>query len=141
MTFMDVLAAGPRDVGQQRSTRDRLIEEHLSLVVALARRYANRGERVEDLVQVGSIGLIEAADRFDPHRGVDFRAFAIPTISGEIKRHLRDRASTIRLPRREQEARTTLRTARRQIATHLERMPTWSELVAAGVVREDELAR
>jgi RNA polymerase sigma-B factor len=138
---MSVLAAGPHAVGEQRSRRDRLIEEHLPLVVALARRYANRGERVEDLVQVGAIGLIEAADRFDPDRGVDFRAFAIPTIVGEIKRHLRDRASTIRLPRREQEARTTLRRARGQIATRLERTPTWSELVATGAIREDELAR
>jgi RNA polymerase sigma-B factor len=138
---MSVLAAGPHAVGEQRSRRDRLIEEHLPLVVVLARRYANRGERVEDLVQVGAIGLIEAADRFDPDRGVDFRAFAIPTIVGEIKRHLRDRASTIRLPRREQEARTTLRRARGQIATRLERTPTWSELVATGAIREDELAR
>jgi RNA polymerase sigma-B factor len=141
LTLMSVLAAGPHAVGEQRSSRDRLIEDHLPLVVALARRYANRGERVEDLVQVGAIGLIEAANRFDPERGVDFRAFAIPTIVGEIKRHLRDRASTIRLPRREQEARTTLRRARGQIAARLERTPTWSELVATGAIREDELAR
>jgi RNA polymerase sigma-B factor len=138
---MGVLAAGPHAVGQQRSRRDRLVEEHLPLVVVLARRYANRGERVEDLVQVGAIGLIEAADRFDPQRGVDFRAYAIPTIVGEIKRHLRDRVSTIRLPRREQEARTSLRRAHRQIATRLERTPTWSELVATSAIREDELAR
>jgi RNA polymerase sigma-B factor len=141
LTLMSVLAAGPHAIEEQRSRRDRLIEEHLPLVVVLARRYANRGERVEDLVQVGAIGLIEAANRFDPDRGVDFRAFAIPTIVGEIKRHLRDRASTIRLPRREQEARTTLRRARGQIATRLERTPTWSELVATGAIREDELAR
>jgi RNA polymerase sigma-B factor len=138
---MGVLAAGPQAVGEQRLRRDRLIEEHLPLVVVLARRYANRGERVEDLVQVGAIGLIEAADRFDPHRGVDFRAFAIPTIVGEIKRHLRDRASTIRLPRREQEARSSLRRARHEITTRLERTPTWSELVATSAIREDELAR
>ena len=139
--LMGVLAAGPLPVGQQRSIRDRLVEEHLPLVVGLARRYANRGERLEDLVQVGAVGLVEAANRFDPHRGVDFRAFAIPTVVGEIKRHLRDRASTIRLPRREQEARTSLRAARRQTATRLERTPTWSELVATSAIREDELAR
>jgi RNA polymerase sigma-B factor len=138
---MGVLAAGPHQLGEQRSRRDRLIEQHLPLVVALARRYANRGERLEDLVQVGAIGLIEAAERFDPERGVDFRAFAIPTIVGEIKRHLRDRASTIRLPRREQEARSSLRRARSQTATRLERTPTWSELVATSAIREDELAR
>jgi RNA polymerase sigma-B factor len=141
LTLMSVLAAGPHAVGQRRSGRDRLVEANLPLVVTLARRYANRGERVEDLVQVGAIGLIQAADRFDPHRGVDFRAFAIPTIVGEIKRHLRDRASTIRLPRREQEARTSLRRARRQVATRLERTPTWSELLATNAILEDELAR
>lgn len=141
LTLMGVLAAGPHAVVQQRSRRDRLIEQHLPLVVALARQYANRGERVEDLVQVGAIGLIEAVDRFDSRRGVEFRAFAIPTIVGEIKRHLRDRASTIRVPRREQEARTSLREARREIATRLERTPTWAELVATGAIREEELAR
>jgi RNA polymerase sigma-B factor len=138
---MGVLAAGPRDLGQPRMLRDRLIEEHMPLVAVLARRYANRGEGFEDLVQVGAIGLIKAADRFDPRRGVDFRAYAIPTIAGEIKRHLRDRTSTIRLPRREQEARRTLRRIRTQLRTKLERTPTWSELVSSDVVREDELAR
>jgi RNA polymerase sigma-B factor len=138
---MGVLAAGPRDFEQPRARRDRLIEEHMPLVVTLARRYANRGERIEDLVQVGAIGLIKAADRYDARRGVEFRAYAIPTIIGEIKRHLRDRTSTIRLPRREQEARRTLRRARTQLRTTLARTPTWSELVSSHAVREDELAR
>jgi RNA polymerase sigma-B factor len=138
---MGVLAAGPHDLGLARSQRDRLVEEHMQLVTTIARRYANRGERVEDLVQVGAIGLINAADRFDARRGVEFPAYAIPTIVGEIKRHLRDRASTIRLPRREQEARRSLRRARRQLGTRLERTPTWSELVRSSVICEDELAR
>lgn len=138
---MGVLAAGPRDLGHARSARDRLIEQHMELVVSIARRYGNRGERVEDLVQVGAIGLIKAADRFDARRGVEFRAYAIPTIVGEIKRHLRDRSSTIRVPRREQEARRSLRRARRQLGTRLERSPTWSELLTASALREDELAR
>lgn len=113
----------------------------MPLVASIARSYANRGERVEDLVQVGAIGLINAADRFDEQRGVDFRAYAIPTIVGEIKRHLRDRSSTIRLPRREQEARHTLRRARTQLGTRLERAPTWTELVTSTAIQEDELAR
>jgi RNA polymerase sigma-B factor len=113
----------------------------MHLVESIARRYANRGEGVEDLVQVGAIGLIKAADRFDARRGVEFRAYAIPTIVGEIKRHLRDRSSTIRLPRREQEARRSLRSARKQVGTRLARTPTWSELVKSSAVREDELAR
>jgi RNA polymerase sigma-B factor len=79
--------------------RERLVELHLPLVRALARRYAHRGERLEDLVQVGSIGLIHAVDRFDPARGDDLVSFAVPTITGEIRRHLRDRAAIVRAPR------------------------------------------
>ena len=139
--LMGVLAAGPHDLGLPRSRRDRLVEEHMQLVESIARRYANRGEGVEDLVQVGAIGLIKAADRFDARRGVEFRAYAIPTIVGEIKRHLRDRSSTIRVPRREQEARRTLRSAREQLGTSLARTPTWSELLTSSAIREDELAR
>ena len=66
---------------------------------ALARRYANRGERLEDLVQVGSIGLLEAIDRFDPNRGSDLASYAVPTITGVIRRHLRDRSTVVRMPR------------------------------------------
>jgi RNA polymerase sigma-B factor len=138
---MGVLAAGPQDLGHPRSPRDRLIEDHLHLVASIARRHANRGERIEDLVQVGAIGLINAVDRYDAERGIDFAAYAVPTIAGEIKRHLRDRSSTIRVPRREQEARRSLRRARTQLGSRLERTPTWSELVTSRVIREDELAR
>jgi RNA polymerase sigma-B factor len=83
--------------------RDRLIRQYLPLVRRLARGHAGRGEQLEDLVQVGSIGLIKAIDRFQLDRGVDLASFAIPTINGEIKRHLRDRAWPIRIPRRLQE--------------------------------------
>ncbi len=82
--------------------REQLIERHLPLVRALARRFAGRGEQVEDLVQVGCIGLIKAVDRFDPTRGGDLVAYAVPTIVGELRRHLRDRASPVRVPRVEQ---------------------------------------
>ncbi len=84
-----------------RSARERLIAQYLPLVRGLARRYAGRGEQLDDLVQVGAIGLINAIERFDPDRGVDLPAFAVPTISGEIQRHLRDRVAPIRMPRRE----------------------------------------
>ncbi len=80
--------------------RDRLIELLMPLVRSLAKRYANRGERFEDLVQIGSIGLLAAIERFDPERGRDFVSFAAPTIAGEIRHHLRDRAAVIRIPRR-----------------------------------------
>lgn len=79
--------------------REALILEHLPLVTALARRYANRGEPVEDLEQAGTIGLIKAVDRFDPSMGREFRSFATPTILGEIRRHFRDRTWAVRVPR------------------------------------------
>ena len=89
--------------------RDRLIRQYLPLVRRLARQHSGRGEQLEDLVQVGSIGLIKAIDRFQLDRGVDLASFAIPTINGEIKRHLRDRAWPIRIPRRLQELDPSLR--------------------------------
>jgi RNA polymerase sigma-B factor len=89
--------------------RARLIQQYLPLVRRLARRHMGHGEQLEDLVQVGSIGLIKAIDRFQLERGVDLATYAIPTIDGEIKRHLRDRAWPIRIPRRLQELDPTLR--------------------------------
>ncbi len=89
--------------------RARLIQQYLPLVRRLARRYVGHGEQFDDLVQVGSIGLIKAIDRFQLERGVDLATYAIPTIDGEIKRHLRDRAWPIRIPRRLQELDPTLR--------------------------------
>jgi RNA polymerase sigma-B factor len=87
------------------AARRRLIEQYVPLVVALARRYRGRGEQLEDLIQVGSIGLIKAVDRFQPERGVALGAFAIPTIVGEIKRHLRDRVWPVSVPRQIRESR------------------------------------
>ena len=89
--------------------RQRLIEQQLQLVESLARRYAHRGEQLEDLVQVGTIGLIKAVDRYEPARGVALTAFAVPNILGEMKRHLRDRCGPIRVPRRYQETSARLR--------------------------------
>jgi RNA polymerase sigma-B factor len=80
--------------------RDRLVELYMPLVRTLAKRYANRGEQLEDLVQVGSIGLLQAIERFDPARGRDLAGFAAPTIAGEIRHHLRDRVTVVRIPRR-----------------------------------------
>jgi RNA polymerase sigma-B factor len=122
------------------ATRERLIEAYMPLVRSLARPYARHGERLEDLVQVGSIGLIKAVDRFEPGRGVELGAFAVPNILGEIKRHLRDRTGPIRVPRRHQEAVVRLRTARRQLGSHLQRTPTSVELAAAAELDVDELA-
>jgi RNA polymerase sigma-B factor len=120
--------------------RERLIELYLPLVRTLARRYAHCGERLEDLVQVGSIGLIEAVDRFDPDRGTELISFAAPTIAGEIKRHLRDRTSPVRIPRRLAELNGRLRPQRESLAARLSRTPTLSELAADAGVDEGEVA-
>ena len=120
--------------------REQLIEAYLPLARALARRFVHRGERVEDLVQVASIGLIKAVDRFETSRGVDLAAFATPTIIGEIKRHLRDRSALIRVPRREQQASARLGQAQQQLARRLQRSPTHLELVAASGLTDSEFA-
>ena len=104
--------------------RERLIVEHLPLVRALARRYANRGEPLDDLVQVGTIGLIKAIDRFDPSRGNKLASFATPTILGEIRRHFRDRSWTVRVPRGIQEARAQITHAVSELSAQNGRSPT-----------------
>ena len=91
--------------------RDQLVHLHLPLVEHFARRFLNRGEPFDDLLQVGTIGLIKAIDRFDTERGVEFSTYATPTIVGEIKRHFRDRGWAIRVPRRLQELRLSITTA------------------------------
>jgi RNA polymerase sigma-B factor len=122
------------------AARERLIELYLPLVTALARRYANRGERLEDLVQVGAIGLIEAIDRFDPTKGSDFVSFAVPTITGEIRNHLRDRTNVVRIPRRAGELNVRLRAESSVLAARLCRAPTTNELAReAGIGESDVL--
>jgi RNA polymerase sigma-B factor len=118
-------------------SRARLIESHLPLVRAIARRYDGRGEALDDLVQVGAVGLIKAADRFDPSRGAAFATFATPAIEGEIRRHLRDRASPVRIPRGLQQMSGQLRRRRGELTAALGRSPNRSELAAA--IGADEL--
>ncbi|MGH3132306.1 MAG: sigma-70 family RNA polymerase sigma factor [Gaiellaceae bacterium] len=122
------------------AARERLIELYLPLVRALARRYAHCGERLDDLVQVGAIGLIEAIDRFDPERGRDLPSFAVPTITGAIKNHLRDRTTAIRVPRRVGEMTLRLRAPRAFLAASLARSPTLSELAREAGVDEGDVA-
>jgi RNA polymerase sigma-B factor len=120
--------------------RERLVQLYLPLVRALAQRYSNCGESRDDLVQVGSIGQIQAIERFDPERGSDFASFAIPTITGEIKNHLRDRSTAVRVPRRLAELSRNLRTPRDRLTTRLCRAPTLSELACEAGVGEDDVA-
>ncbi|MFL6159023.1 MAG: RNA polymerase sigma factor SigF [Marmoricola sp.] len=108
--------------------RAALIELHLPLVDHCARRFVHRGEPFEDLVQVGTIGLIKAVDRFDVERGVEFSTYATPTIIGEIKRHFRDKGWAIRVPRRLQELRMSISAATGELSQSLGRSPTAREL-------------
>jgi RNA polymerase sigma-B factor len=119
--------------------RDELVELHLPLVEHFARRFANRGEPYDDLLQVGTIGLIKAVDRFDLGRGVEFSTYATPTIVGEIKRHFRDRGWAIRVPRRLQELRLALAGATNEMTQELGRAPTVAELAERVGVSEEEV--
>ena len=105
--------------------RDQLVVNHLNLVRYLASKFINRGEQLDDLVQVGTIGLIKAIDRFDPSRGLEFTTYATPTITGEIKRHFRDKGWSVRVPRRLQELSTKVTHATDELTTALQRsMPS-----------------
>jgi len=110
------------------AARDGLVSLHLPLVEHCARRFRNRGEPFEDLVQVGTIGLIKAIDRFEPARAVEFSTYATPTIIGEIKRHFRDKGWAIRVPRRLQELRMQIGTTTAELTQTLGRSPTPREL-------------
>lgn len=134
------LAGLAEDDPQRPAVRARVVEAHLPLVRHLARRYADRGEPLDDLVQVGTIGLLKAVDRFDPTRGHAFASFAVPTVLGEIRRHFRDRGWMVRVPRRLQELSRTLAEARGVLTQELGRAPTVDELAArAGVDPEQVL--
>src|SRR5919106_2115977 len=119
--------------------RERLIEQYLPLVRSLARRYSYRGEQLEDLVQVGCIGLIKAIDRFDLERGVELTTYATPNIIGEIKRHFRDKGWSVRVPRGLQELNVQLSRLIEQLTVQLGRSPTISELAKAADVEEEEV--
>ena len=124
--------------GDERA-QETVLEQHLPLVRGLASRYAGRGEPLDDLVQVGSIGLVLALKRFDPDRGVPFRSFAIPTVVGEIRRHFRDRAWALHVPRGLKELSLRLNRAVEQLTAELGRAPTVAELSHAVGAPEDEI--
>jgi RNA polymerase sigma-B factor len=113
------------------TAREGLVALHLPLVEHCARRFRNRGEPFEDLVQVGTIGLIKSIDRFDRERGVEFSTYATPTIIGEIKRYFRDKGWAIRVPRRLQELRMQISAATAELTQSLGRSPTPRELAGA----------
>ena len=111
----------------------------MSLVRSLARRYAYRGEQLDDLVQIGAIGLIKAIDRFDIDRGVELTTYATPNIIGEIKRHFRDKGWAVRVPRGLQELNVQLSKLMEQLTVQLGRSPTIPELAKAAGVEEEQV--
>ena len=121
------------------AARQQLIERYMSLVRSLARRYSYRGEQLEDLVQIGAIGLIKAIDRFDLDRGVELTTYATPNIIGEIKRHFRDKGWSVRVPRGLQELNVQLSRLIEQLTVQLGRSPTIAELAKAAEVGEEEV--
>ncbi|MFF7855643.1 SigB/SigF/SigG family RNA polymerase sigma factor [Streptomyces sp. NPDC007904] len=119
--------------------RNQLVRMHLPLVEHLARRFRNRGEPLDDLTQVATIGLIKSVDRFDPDRGVEFSTYATPTVVGEIKRHFRDKGWAVRVPRRLQELRLSLTTATAELSQLHGRSPTVHELAERLAISEEEV--
>src|SRR5947199_8504568 len=121
------------------AAREQLIEQYMSLVRSLARRYSYRGEQLDDLVQIGSIGLIKAIDRFDLSRGVELTTYATPNIIGEIKRHFQDKGWSVRVPRGLQELNVQLSRLIEQLTVQLGRSPTIPELAKAAGAQEEEV--
>jgi RNA polymerase sigma-B factor len=115
------------DDPRRAALRDQLVNEHLSLARNLARKFVWSGEQYEDLVQVATIGLIKAVDRFEVDRG-HFYSFAVPTITGELRRHLRDTAWAVRVPRPLKELHATVSAGRNELSQRLGRAPKPSEL-------------
>src|SRR5436305_7721603 len=125
---------------RDRALRDELITAHMGLAEYLARRFTNRGEPLDDLVQVAALGLLKAVDRFDPERGLEFSTYATPTIVGELKRHFRDKGWAVRVPRRIQELHLRLGSVVSTLAQELGRSPTIQEIAReAGASEEDVL--
>ncbi len=119
--------------------REELVTAHIGLAEYLARRFTNRGEPLDDLVQVASLGLLKAVDRFDPERGLEFSTYATPTIVGELKRHFRDKGWAVRVPRRVQELHLRLGSVVSVLSQELGRSPTIGEIAQAAAVSEEEV--
>jgi RNA polymerase sigma-B factor len=122
-----------------REQRNELVREHMRLAEALAARFSDRGEPLDDLRQVALVGLVKAVERFDPARGVQFTSFATPTVVGELKRHFRDKGWAVRVPRRVQELHLRLRAIVADLNQDLGRAPTTAEVAAHAGVRDDDV--
>jgi len=125
---------------RDQALRDRLVGQYENLVRFLASKFANRGEPLDDLIQVGMIGLINAVDRFEPDRGIKFSTYATPTIVGEIKRYFRDRSWNLKVPRWLQELNLQVTRANDRLAQQVGRPPTVAEIAEhVGCTEEEAL--
>jgi RNA polymerase sigma-B factor len=133
--------AAARDAGDAEADalREDLVVAYLNLVRFLAHKFGNRGEPLDDIVQVGTVGLLKAIDRFDPARGIEFTTYATPTIVGEIKRYFRDKGWAVKVPRRLQELNLAVNRANERMTVELGRSPTVSELAAHLGASEEEI--
>ncbi len=134
-----MIAELPPEDPQRLAAREEIVTMHLPLATFLARRFRDRGESLDDLTQVATIGLLKAVDRFEPDRGVEFSTFATPTMVGEIKRHFRDKGWAIRVPRRLQELRISISRATAELSQSTGRSPTVAELAAHLQVTEEDI--
>ncbi len=133
-------AALEREDPRRARLRDELVRGHLPVAQHIARRFSRRGEPEEDLEQVATLGLINAVDRFDPERGTDFLSYAVPTITGEVRRHFRDQAWSMRVPRRLKDLNVTLSASMSAMSQTLGRAPNAAELAEhLGIGKEEVL--
>ena len=136
--LLEELAGLAAEDPRRTELRDRLVTEFLPVAQHIARRFGQRGEPHDDLVQVATVGLISAIDRFDPTRGSDFLSFAVPTIMGEVRRHFRDTSWSVRVPRRLKELHLAITGATNELSQRLGRAPTPSELAThLGISKDD----
>ncbi len=136
--LFEEFAALPPDHPERPALRAKLVTGYLPVVQHIARRFAGRGEPLDDLEQAGTVGLLNAVDRFEPARGIDFLSYAVPTITGEIRRHFRDRTWSMRVPRRLKDLQSAINGAIGPLSQELGRAPRPSEIAARlGVPPED----
>lgn len=127
--FTELAALSP-DHPDRSALRNKLVTGYLPVVQHIARRFAGRGEPVDDLEQAGTVGLLNAVDRFEPDRGTDFLSYAVPTITGEVRRHFRDRTWSMRVPRRLKDLQSSINSAVSRLSQELNRAPRPSEIAA-----------
>src|SRR3954468_11055946 len=139
LALLTLLADLPKGSPDRARARERLVVMYLPLAEHMARRFQNRGELLDDLVQVASLALLKSIDGFDPNRGAAFTSYAIPMIVGELKRHFRDKGWDVRVPRRLQELRLEISKVSGDLAQKLGRSPTVADLAGHLEVTDEEI--